>query len=427
MYKGCGKAKMLFWLKKTIRNNEGGTLAVFAVALPFLLGAVAVSVETGYWMKSKSDVQMIADMAAFAGAKELESKTNAQAITAATLHTVTNNYDFTSGTIEVNSPPLSGAYAGQDAVEVILVQQGLKFFSGVVSDESIQYRVRAVAAVLKEAEVCALALNTSASDAFVTSGNTAIDFDGCSIGSNSTHADAMSIGNNTTVTADCLYSAGGIDGGTNAITQCSSPQENAPQIADPFADVLAPTAALHPDANWDDPCLTPTSGGGSSMNMVAGRYCSNITVNATYTLAPGTHIFDGMSVKMQGGTLTGTGVTVILINGASIDNINGLDTIIIEAQTSGTYAGLAIFSDPLTQPAGVKTVFNGSSATSIGGAIYYPNQEIAFSGNTASASDCTMIIADKITMTGGSTMSSSGCEANFGLTTPNTRGTFIVE
>ena len=402
-------------------------MAVFAVSLPLLLGAVAVSVETGYWVKTKSDVQMIADMAAYAGAKELESHTNEEAKTAAKLHAATNNYDFGSGTIEVNSPPLTGAYAGQEAVEVVLVQQGLKFFSGIVSDDSVQYRVRAVAAVLKDAEVCALSLSTSEADAFVTSGNTTIDFGGCSIGTNSSNSSAMSIGNNTTVTADCLYSAGGIAGASYATTQCSSPQANAPEIDDPFEGILAPTAALHPDANWDSPCLTPTSGSGTTMDMAAGRYCSNINANTTYNLAPGTHIFDGMDVRMLGATIMGTVVTIVLINGSSIENINGLDAIIIEAPTSGTYAGLAIFSDPLTQPDGVLTRFNGSSSTSIGGAIYYPNQNIEFSGNTASASDCTMIIANKIKMTGGSTMSSTGCEANFGLTTPNTRGTFIVE
>ena len=424
-------------IKKFIDDKKGGTVAVFAIALPLLLGAVAVSVETGYWMKSKSDVQMIADMAAYGGAKELESATNAQAETAAQYLALTNNYDFSSGTIEVNSPPLTGAYAGQEAVEVILVQQGLKFFSGIISDDAIQYRVRAVAAILNDAEVCALSLNQNDGGAFRTNGNVTINFDGCSVGTNSNNPNAMQIGNNTTLNADCLYSAGGIDGANNATTSCATPQTNAPQIPDPFADVLAPTAAVNPDANWDTPCLTPVvsgggggmgmGGGGGSVFMAAGRYCNDITIDTDYTLGPGTHIFDGMDVKMQNGTLSGTGVTIVLINGAQLTNINGFSQINIEAQTTGIYAGLAIFSDPLTQPDGAVTTFNGSANTSIGGAIYYPNQEVRFSGNAASASDCTLIIADTIRMTGTSTLESTGCEANFGVSAPNSRGTFLVE
>jgi len=429
-------------LKKYVGDEKGGTLAVFAIALPLLLGAVAVSVETGYWMKSKSDVQMIADMAAYAGAKELESSTNDEAKIAAQYLALQNNYDFASGTIEVNSPPLTGAYAGQEAVEVILVQQGLKFFSGIISDESIQYRVRAVAAVMNEAEVCALSLNETDGGAFRTNGNTTINFDGCSVGTNSNNPNAMQIGNNTTLIADCLYSVGGIDGANNATTTCSTPQTNAPAIDDPFADVLAPTSTVNPDANWNNPCLTPVStgggssgmgmgmgggGGGGDHTMAAGRYCSDITIDATYTLAPGTHIFDGMNVQMNGGTLYGRGVTIILINGSEISNINGGDTIDIEAQTSGTYAGLAIFSDPLTQPEGAETVINGNSNITIGGAVYYPNQDIRFGGNTASSSNCTLLIANNLRLSGTSDLDSTGCQANFGITAPNTRGTFIVE
>ncbi|RZV39963.1 MAG: hypothetical protein EX271_10385, partial [Acidimicrobiales bacterium] len=276
--------------KRLIANEEGGTLAVFAVALPLLLGAVAASVETGYWMKSKSDVQMIADMSAYAGAKELERNSNDNAIKAAKVHAISNQYDFNSGTIEVNSPPLNGAYAGQDAVEVILVQQGLKFFSGIVSDDAIQYRVRAVAAVLKDAELCALSLSTPANNAFQTSGNTTIDFDGCSVGSNSSHNGAVDIGNNTTLVADCIYSAGGIDGEGNATTSCSMNQSNSVRVDDPFADVVAPTSASHPDATWDNPCLEPTNGPGSTKDMVPGRYCDDITINTVYNLASGTYI-----------------------------------------------------------------------------------------------------------------------------------------
>ena len=85
------------------RNNQDGTVAmVFAVALPILIGALAVSIEAGYWMKSKTDLQVTADMAAYAGALELLTHDADDAEDAATLHAIINGYDFDKGAITVN-------------------------------------------------------------------------------------------------------------------------------------------------------------------------------------------------------------------------------------------------------------------------------------------------------------------------------------
>ena len=82
------------FLNKLARDRDGGTLAVFAIALPLMIGAVVLSIETGYLNKTKSDLQITSDLAAYAGAKDLQFYTNSQAITAAKLDALQNGFDF---------------------------------------------------------------------------------------------------------------------------------------------------------------------------------------------------------------------------------------------------------------------------------------------------------------------------------------------
>jgi len=419
---------MLKRLKNFKSNKDGGTMAVFAIALPVLVGAVAVSVEAGFWVKSKSDVQMVADMASFAGAKELETMSHDQAIIAAKVDALNNGYDFEGGIIEVNSPPLSGAYAGEKAVEVIITQQGLKFFSGVINDKQVQYRVRAVSAILANTEVCALALNESDSNAMYATGNSTLSVAGCSIGSNSNSSSAINFHGNTNVTADCLHSAGGITGGGTVNLTCGSTNSNASRIEDPYSDLTTPDLSQAPF----DSCSTRASApGGNNYTLSPGRYCSDITIKGTNTLSPGTYVFDNMDVKFQGnsGELIGHGVTIILMNGAALTHLNGGALLDLSAPTDAAdpYRGVTIFSDPNTQPAGDTIKFNGSSSSSIEGLIYMPNQDIEFGGNTGGASNCTLIVADTIQFKGNASLEMSGCSSNYGLGSPSIVGTFIVE
>ena len=424
---GSGKIQMFNKLKKLRSDTCGGTLAVFAVALPVILGAFAVSVEAGYWMKSKSDVQMIADMAAFAGAKELETNTVAKTKIVTKLDAMNNGFDFETGRITVNSPPSTGDYAGYDAVEVIIVQQGLKFFSGIVDDRNIQYEVRAVAATLANTEACALALSTTANNSIYATGSAIVDLEGCSIGSNSQSASAIKFHGSADVDSDCIYSAGGIEGEERADLNCTAGKTDAPQIDDPFSDLEAPDLSVAP---WVD-CQTPDHVSGFNYELEAGRYCNNMDIKGEYSLDPGTYVFDGIEVKFTGGSasLVGTGVTIILMNGATFKNLNGGSEINITAPTAeGPYKGVAIFGDPDTQTAGTTISFNGSANSVIQGLVYFPNQNLEFGGNTGSdTTNCTLLIANTIELSGNSELEMSGCESSFGLVSPSIVGTFIVE
>lgn len=415
---------MKLFFKRLMNDTSGVTAPILALSLSSLIGVLAVTLEAGYWYKSRADLQMTADMAAFAGAIELASSTNQAAITAAKLDAIENGYDYGLGTIAVNSPALSGAYTSTNSVEVNISQKGNQFFSSLFGTNRITYNVRAVASLVSKHEACVLALNPSVSGAIYITGSVTVGMPNCSLAANSSDVAAINLMGASSVTADCLSTVGGINGASSHATlACGSGNSSAPAYLDPYADIDAPDVLDYPV------CATPVKTSKWDYSLSEGRYCSSMTIKGTYELSAGTYIFDGINVKFIGAAseLIGSGVTIFLMNGATFSGINGQTTINLVAPTSGDYKGIAIFSDPDTQPAGTTVKLNGGSSTSIEGLLYFPTQSIEFTGNTAVASPCTLIVADTIQMKGNADFQLTDCASTYGLDVPTLSGVYVVE
>ena len=416
---------MAKFIDKFMSDEDGAMIPFIAIAVPTVIAALAVSIEAGYWYKTKSDMQLVADMAAFAGAMELASSDKTTAINVSKLDALHNGYQPGLGSISVNIPPSSGSITSPNAVEVVMSQKGNQYFSTIFGANRITYRNRAVAEFFKGADACMLALNTTISGAFTATGSTSISLDQCAIGVNSNHASAAEFGGSSSTTAECLSVVGGMEGEANANFACGSAFTNAREIEDPYANVSAPDLADYPT------CTSEVDTGDDNISMSGGRYCSNINLKGTASLnSDSTYIFDGIDVKFIGtaSNMTGSGVTLVLMNGASLTNLNGGSNLSISAPTSGPYKGIAIYSDPVSQPADADVTINGGSSTSIEGLMYFPTQNLQFSGNTTGANACTVVVGNTIELTGNSELTTAGCENSFGLETPYiNRGVFIVQ
>ena len=411
-------------LRQVAADNEGSTLSVFAITLPLIIGALAISIEAGYWFKSKSDVQLYADMAAYAGVMELQSSNPAEARNYAKLHALHNGFSFNKGDITVHSPPITGAFQGEvGAMEVVISQSGLKFFSGIISDDSINYQVRSVAAVASTGDpACIVALNETDASTFEISGSTDLVLDGCAIHSNSVHGSGTKVGNRATLDAKCLSAVGGIIG--DATLECGETNPNSDPLPDPYASLPAPVI---PSTG----CRTVQTDG-AIRYIVPGVYCNDINIGSDFEFrGEGEYYFDNANMNFtRHADVTGDGITIILMNDSALNGINGNADIRVSAQTSGTYAGVVVYSDPNTQPAERWTTFNGNSGSFFEGLMYYPNQNLNWGGTTSSVGNCTLIVGNKVIASGSAEMVSTGCESNFGITPPTANGVagiFIVE
>jgi hypothetical protein len=112
------------------------------------------------------------------------------------------------------------------------------------------------------------------------------------------------------------------------------------------------------------------------------------------------------------------GVTIILTSSTTANQIghvriNGGADINLRAPSGAgeTYRGLVFIQDPRASSASNQVDrFNGGANMILKGAIYFPSQEVEWSGNNANT-DCIEIVAREVTFTGNSRLDVSGCAA----------------
>ncbi len=132
----------------------------------------------------------------------------------------------------------------------------------------------------------------------------------------------------------------------------------------------------------------------------------NLTSNVAYVLENTSA--SAASLSLTGGrTITGTSVTLIFKGKWDI-KLNGNSTINISAQTTGTYAGLALFGSRSSE---VNIDLTGNNGAKVVGAIYSPNKDsdIVYTGSSLaySAGQCTQVIGGTVTFWGNSNFSTN--------------------
>jgi hypothetical protein len=417
-------------LRRLWHEQSGSTLALFAFALPAMLGISAIGVETGLWYVSKRAIQTQADAGALGGAfAKVWGLTDAEAKAAALREAQRNGYDGgATETIDRNIPPLSGPYAGEEsAFEVMIFRQhNTMLFAALVSDDALTVSTRAVAGIVPTGKACILALNKTAPEALKNSGNTTVNAPNCAVASNSTDDQAAYFTGSATIDVQTVWTAGDmqVQGGHVDLETAQPPTTKTWPLQDPFEDtpINIPLGA----------CSSGTWTGVATKNP--GKYCGGITVNSTavINLTPGTYYIDQGNLQINGGaTVTcttcspgGEGVTFVLTSSGSINNIgtvqlNGGATVTLNAPAEGAtsagpggiYEGLLFYQDPRAPKDTSKTgQLNGGATSSLVGATYFPSNNVTWNGNLTGVSECTLIIADTVTLTGSSVLSADKCE-----------------
>ena len=280
---------------------------------------------------------------------------------------------------------------------------------------------------------CLYALDPSAQGAFSISGSTSISTS-CSAVVESSGSEAFEMSgteifylqNNAQVG---VVGGSELSGQTKLVNQSTGQTEQPVKISspgDPLAFLPIPTSSTivgKSHTSYDMNNKPPNN------TLSPGIYCGGLTVGntngATFTMSPGTYIMAGGGLTLNSlAIVSGSGVTVYNTSstgwGCSGSSsytpitISGQVTANLSAPTTGSLAGIVLFGDR----AGCSTVgscqdqINGSSSTTLNGAMYFKTDTLLFTGSTSNG--CMMAVADKITINGNSSFAIGGCTGTMG-------------
>lgn len=370
---------------KRMREESGQTLILVALSLTCILGFVGFATDVGVLLHDKRNLQIAADAAAIAGAKEIRIST-AKVKAAAYAASVQNGYtDGVDGVSVVPSyPAADGPHAGDPAyAEAIVTQTQRTFFTRLFGFTSMPVKARAVAFNGATTDTaCLTALNPTAGDTIHLQGSFTVNAPGCSVIDNS---------NNKTNALDFTGGAGRITSGgigvVGAINGPASDSTPAPvsgiqQISDPLAGVITPPT-YNPASCTAAPSAPKKGSNAVTWGTTAGAttcYSGTIKVTATVTLTPGVYVIPGTLDFSGGGSITGTGVTFYIPPGGTFGNNGaGSTTLNLTAPTSGPYDGVVIYQDAANAN---QIYLNGTPVVGLTGIIYAPSAQLDVGGNT---------------------------------------------
>jgi hypothetical protein len=359
---------------------------MFAVLTPVVIGGAGLATEVGVWYHRRLELQSAADSAAYAAAVDLRAGASQTAFTQEAVAAArSSGWDSSQGTIQVNWPPTSGTHQTTQAIEVLVSQNTPRFFTSIFTNTPLVEHTRSVTTFQTASNACVLALDPSAASAVLFSGSSSVSLTGCSVMANSLSTTAIQSQGAAVASTDCIISVGGVSltAGVSE-TVCSNPITQAPPVADPFANVPAPST-------------TGACQNGSGSSLSPGVYCGGLTLQGNQTLQPGVYVIQGALKVNAGANISGNGVTIYM-TGSNTVTMNGNATVNLSAPTSGTYGGMLFMGD--RNGTNVEEKLDGTATSTMTGAIYFPKQTVNYIGNFAGSNGCTQVVADSVIWNG---------------------------
>ena len=162
--------------------------------------------------------------------------------------------------------------------------------------------------------------------------------------------------------------------------------------------------------------LTTAQDGGAGV-LLPGTY-TDMRITCDTVFRPGVYVLSGGTFEIHGQhDVTGTGVMFVLTNGAGIvinggSSVNLTAMTIPELQAAGIpyddaveLDGMLIFEDR-NSPGNAGNKINGNSSTILNGTIYLPVSNLEIKGSAGVTSQCLLLVASTITITGNVQMES---------------------
>jgi hypothetical protein len=380
------------------------------VALVPLIGFVALGGEYGSWFVILQHEQNAADSAALSGALAIANSNsqpnfgtaNGFSNVVVTQGSYSTGSGFLAGGTPTNAVQAQVTQCQPQSLTLVLFQRSCNG-----SPKSVTLTAQAVAQILpgtQDNQLCGLGLGRysssgSPTSALIFSGSATLSGNGCGFQSDNTvkYASAPSFsGTGWSVSASqgCQNSTGPCDPGV-PYNYYMPPAANPLSILDsePFNTTTGNTKPC--SGSCGTVTLSPLS---------TGAY-GNLTVTTgdNVTLNPGTYFFYNAAIKINGGTVNGTGVTLVLLGNSSL-SISGATVNLSAPTTNTTSSDLngVLIDDQAPNRSNLAVTVNGGGTVALGGTMYFPNVDVTWSGNSHNTNTaCTELVANSITFGGG--------------------------
>jgi hypothetical protein len=380
-------------------TERGSILLLTALSMVVLLGMLALVIDASFMYTERNRLSAAADAAAKSAAWELWRGGGSNIQAYANREVVAHGFAPNPGgdtDVTVTIPPDDGLHAGESGyAEVTVSRTTSTFFGTVLGFANLRPAARAVAGTSNGPNCIVTLAPPGYSPSSLNLGNTTLTMPNCSV----------SVGGNlegTNPNAD--INASGI---TAAAASCTGSYcgnfENVRWTSPPPYDQFDGKVPAIPSLGGCAPA--PSSG-----NIGGGGTCYsslNAGTNNTITLLAGTTYFTGPVTFGNNSTLRGTGVTLVLADGASITTGNNTD-IILTAPTSGAYSGVAIYQPKTNSRA---ADFQNSPLFNVNGAVYMPASDVSFRNGLRSTSDCVLIVVHSLSINNGNGSLNNACSA----------------
>jgi hypothetical protein len=447
-------------------DQKAGVALWVAVAAPFLAIALVAGIQVENWWVHLAQVQRATDTASAAGALTYKSSKNAQTAALQAAHIAELNglsgvasptwnastKTLTDGSITVvitdatgSNPTLVKVTAGQvvpAGIAAMISTNSVTIPGASTSKLAPPVTATGAGGTADEGgtggQPCILALNggqTGVVNDITISGHVTISTPSCTIRSNG----GIGFSGNVTVTAAAYYAGGAITVNGNAAAIGGPPpgisgglmHPLSTQLTDPYlnltisfnqilqASLTKANAASGGSALScnNSSCTGPSDMvcSGSKCTIQPGIYSSiSMTNGADVTMAPGLYTITG-NMSLSGGTLQGTGVTILMAAGSTTSpdsaSTTGGTVLTLSAATSSLPTGGALTGVLFASQTNGTISFGGNSSMQLAGVMYLPNGNLSISGTPTASSGCLEVIADTIKITGNVTLATTGCSA----------------
>jgi len=441
----CKQRRRLSRDRSLWADERGVTAIIVGLVAALVIGIVGLGIDVVGWYRTDREMQNAADSAAVAAAVNGTSSYQSEAKAVAAQPA----YDDGSTGVHVTASDQTcpnTATEGNCVNVTVEMDTAPQFFSQVVGFPAPPLSSTAIASGARVHQYCLLALaGDGKSPAILANGSNNANLTGCSIMSNTS---ATCHGHNLLATYGDAH-------GTD--TNCGNDEHsNVPKVSDPYS-YLASSIPANPckasDYSWESKKAAtknqwsnanPITVGSPPTTANNGIVCGDLQLIDSGSGNPVTvsTASTGSVLVIEDGQLDLNGLTLQTASGSALtiifsgdltdthtkyptDNSStGKGVLNIQAPTSGTWSGVAIYQDPNLPDLGgdLDVYYTGyQPAWDVTGLIYMPHASATFKGAVNKSSygaSCFVLVVDNVTIDGTANIEETGGCAAAGLAMP---------